>query len=57
MGLKPFSQNFSVIESIIPAAAEWFAKLHSIDSNKARNFNKMNSRRGYIRFNVFFDIR
>jgi len=38
------TKNFSIIETIVPASAEWFAKLHSVDSNKARNFNKMNSR-------------
>ena len=38
------TKNFPIIETIVPKAAEWFAKLHGIDSNKARNFNKMNSR-------------
>ncbi len=38
------TKNFAIIEAIVPASAEWFVKLHSIDSGKARNFNKMNSR-------------
>jgi len=37
-------KNFSAIEEIIPKAAQWFAKLHNLDFEKARNFNKENSR-------------
>jgi len=32
------------IEEIIPKAAAWFAKLHKIPAEKARNFNEENSR-------------
>ena len=38
------TKNLSIIKTIVPASAKWFAKLHGIDSKKARNFNKMNSR-------------
>lgn len=36
--------NREKIEEIIPKAAKWFAKLHSIDTSDAKNFNKDNSR-------------
>jgi len=36
--------NKKEIESIVPKAAAWFAKLHGIDTKEARNFNKENSR-------------
>lgn len=36
--------NRQEIEAIIPKAARWFAKLHNIDTSKARNFNEINSR-------------
>ncbi len=32
------------INEIVPKAAEWFAKLHSLDTQNALNFNKINSR-------------
>lgn len=38
------TKDFSIIETIVPKAAEWLARLHGVDSGKARNFNKMNSR-------------
>jgi len=36
--------NFEKIENIIPKAAAWFAKLHNLSTDKALNFNEMNSR-------------
>jgi thiamine kinase-like enzyme len=36
--------DFSEIESIIPKAAAWFSKLHALPTDKALNFNEMNSR-------------
>lgn len=36
--------NFKKIENIIPKAAAWFAKLHALPTDKALNFNEMNSR-------------
>ncbi|MCK5211258.1 aminoglycoside phosphotransferase family protein, partial [Candidatus Parcubacteria bacterium] len=38
------TKNLSIVEIIVPKAAEWLAKLHGLDARKARNFNKMNSR-------------
>ena len=32
------------IDSIVPKAAQWFAKLHNLDTRNAKNFNKENSR-------------
>jgi thiamine kinase-like enzyme len=37
-------KNFKVIEEILPKTAGWFAKLHSIPTKDAKNFNKKNSR-------------
>ena len=37
-------KNTAVIEEMIPKAAKWFAKLHSLSIDKARNFNQENSR-------------
>ncbi len=36
--------NLEQIEKIIPKTAAWFAKLHKIPAEKARNFNEENSR-------------
>ena len=36
--------NRSEINAIIPKTAEWFAKLHSTSTEKAKNFNQENSR-------------
>ncbi|RLC38864.1 hypothetical protein DRH27_01215 [Candidatus Falkowbacteria bacterium] len=36
--------NRKEVESIVLKAAAWFAKLHSIDTKEAHNFNKENSR-------------
>lgn len=37
-------KNYAEIESIVPKAAAWFAKLHGLPTKKAKNFNKENSR-------------
>lgn len=37
-------KNYKEIENIIPKAAIWLAKLHKLPVEKARNFNKENSR-------------
>ncbi|MDO8593042.1 MAG: aminoglycoside phosphotransferase family protein [bacterium] len=37
-------KNFDEIRDIIPKAAAWFAKLHSLPAEQAKNFNKQNSR-------------
>jgi len=37
-------RNYSEIENIIPKAAAWFAKLHTLPANQAKNFNELNSR-------------
>lgn len=37
-------KNFTEIERIIPLAARWFAKLHKLPIDGAKNFNKENSR-------------
>ncbi len=34
----------ATIEQIIPKAAAWFAKLHSVETKDSKNFNKINSR-------------
>lgn len=36
--------DFAEIESIVPKAAKWFAKLHNTPIKEARNFNPENSR-------------
>ena len=36
-------KNFTEIKNIIPKAAAWFAKLHSLPAEQAKNFNKQNS--------------
>jgi hypothetical protein len=36
--------DYERIEDMVPKAAKWFAKLHSLDATKARNFNPDNSR-------------
>lgn len=36
--------DFKTIEDIVPKAAAWFAKLHNLSTDKALNFNEMNSR-------------
>jgi len=38
------NQDYGVIESMIPKAAKWFAKLHDLPTTEARNFNPENSR-------------
>ncbi len=37
-------KNFMEIKNIIPKAAAWFAKLHSLPAEQAKNFNEQNSR-------------
>lgn len=37
-------KNFSEVETIVPKAAGWFAKLHNTSTKSARNFNEENSR-------------
>lgn len=37
-------KDLAEVESIVPKAAAWFAKLHSVSTKNARNFNKENSR-------------
>ena len=37
-------QNTQEVENIISKAAAWFAKLHGLPANRAKNFNKLNSR-------------
>lgn len=37
-------KKFKEIETIVPKAARWFAKLHNTSTKDARNFNKENSR-------------
>ncbi|KKR22042.1 MAG: hypothetical protein UT48_C0001G0055 [Parcubacteria group bacterium GW2011_GWE2_39_37] len=37
-------KDFSEIEAILPKAAAWFAKLHRLSTENARNFNYENSR-------------
>lgn len=37
-------KNFKEIEAIAPKAAQWLLKLHKTPINKARNFNRQNSR-------------
>lgn len=36
--------NLQEIENIVPRAAAWFAKLHGLPAEKAKNFNQINSR-------------
>lgn len=38
------NKNYAEIDSIIPKAAKWFAKLHNMPLQDARNFNPKNSR-------------
>lgn len=38
------AKNFQAIEEILPKTAAWFAKLHSLSTAGAKNFNKKNSR-------------
>lgn len=38
------NKDFANIESVVIKAAAWFAKLHRIPTEKARNFNEENSR-------------
>ncbi len=38
------TKNYTEVESIVIKAAAWFAKLHTLPIEKARNFNKENSR-------------
>jgi len=37
-------QNFPEVETIIPKIAAWFAKLHKLPGERAKNFNALNSR-------------
>jgi thiamine kinase-like enzyme len=37
-------KNFKEIETIVPKAAQWLVKLHKTPVDKARNFNRQNSR-------------
>ena len=37
-------KNFKEIELVLPKAAAWFAKLHNLSTQNARNFNEENSR-------------
>jgi thiamine kinase-like enzyme len=38
------NKNFEEIKNIIPKTAAWFAKLHQLPTEEAKNFNEQNSR-------------